>query len=252
MRIPQIFNQEVPNGYSINLYSLNREYDIGDTVIKLGDNVGDFLYGVVARFFTVNGEKWIQFDSPDGEIGAAEPTSEWALATEEYVRTIINSRPIDYLCCMNDRAGFLDEVLYRLENKQEREVQNFMKKARENKKEFLRKQEENMKKEKDLLVKEKPKVITMCGSTKWKDDYMREYRRLVFEGNIVIASLIFSHADGESTTKEQKDFLDQLHLRKIDISDAIFVVNPGNYIGRSTINEIFYAHDHNKEVIYLE
>lgn len=254
MRIPHIFNQEVP--------ALNKIYELGDTVMKPGNDIGSFMYGVVARFFTVNGKKWIEFDTRNGERGAVEPAGEWVLATEDYVRSFINSRPFDYLYCMTDRVECLDEALYRFENKKERDVQNFMYQVRENKKEFLRKQEENMKKKEDIFgigqplfvlgKEEKPKVITMCGSTKFKDEYIREYRRLVFEGNVVIPSLIFAQTDDEVLSKEQLQLLADLHRRKIDISDAIFVVNPGNYIGRSTIYEIFYAHDHNKEVIYLE
>ena len=46
--------------------------------------------------------------------------------------------------------------------------------------------------------------------------------------------------------------LDDMHLRKIDMADEVFVINVGGYIGSSTRNEIKYAIDHGKEVRYLE
>lgn len=43
-----------------------------------------------------------------------------------------------------------------------------------------------------------------------------------------------------------------MHKQRIDMSDGIFVVNVGGYIGSSTKGEIEYAKKHNKEIIYLE
>jgi hypothetical protein len=45
---------------------------------------------------------------------------------------------------------------------------------------------------------------------------------------------------------------DDMHLRKIDLADEIFVINPGGYIGQSTISEIEYTLKTNKPVKYLE
>ena len=53
-------------------------------------------------------------------------------------------------------------------------------------------------------------------------------------------------------TDEQKAQLDELHKRKIDMSDAIFVINKDGYIGSSTESEIRYARAHLKEIVYLE
>jgi hypothetical protein len=46
--------------------------------------------------------------------------------------------------------------------------------------------------------------------------------------------------------------LDDMHLRKIDLADEIFVINPGGYIGSSTKSEIEYAMESGKSVRYLE
>lgn len=97
---------------------------------------------------------------------------------------------------------------------------------------------------------DKYKVITLCGSTRFKDDFMRAQADLTLKGNIVISVGVFGHSDVEPTP-EQKEMLDDIHKRKIDMSDAIYVINPNNYIGASTKSEIEYARAHNKEIIYM-
>ena len=100
---------------------------------------------------------------------------------------------------------------------------------------------------------DKYKVITLCGSTKFKDEYLAVQKRLTLEGNIVISVGLFGHSgDNEVWTEGTKAMLDDMHLRKIDMADEIFVINVGGYIGSSTRNEIKYAMDHGKEVRYLE
>ena len=63
---------------------------------------------------------------------------------------------------------------------------------------------------------------------------------------------VFAHSDGTTLTDEQKSQLDELHKRKIDMSDEIFVINKDGYIGSSTESEIRYARAHLKEIVYLE
>ena len=46
--------------------------------------------------------------------------------------------------------------------------------------------------------------------------------------------------------------LDDMHKRKIDMADEIFVINVGGYIGSSTKSEIEYAKANGREVRYLE
>lgn len=99
----------------------------------------------------------------------------------------------------------------------------------------------------------KYKVITLCGSTKFKDDFIREQKRLSLEGNIVISVGMFGHSgDTEVWTDDIKAMLDDMHKRKIDMSDEIFVINKGGYIGESTRSEIEYAIKTNKKVNYME
>ena len=98
----------------------------------------------------------------------------------------------------------------------------------------------------------KYKIITLCGSKKFKDEYIREQKRLSLEGNIVISVGLFGHSgDNEVFTDGVKEMLDDMHLRKIDLADEIFVINPGGYIGQSTRREIEYAQPTGKIINYL-
>ena len=99
----------------------------------------------------------------------------------------------------------------------------------------------------------KYKVITLCGSTKFKDDFLREQKRLSLEGNIVISVGLFGHSgDGEVWNDGVKEMLDDMHKRKIDMADEIFVINKDGYVGTSTRSEIDYAIATGKKVAYME
>ena len=99
----------------------------------------------------------------------------------------------------------------------------------------------------------KYEVITLCGSTRFKDEFMEEQKRLTLEGNIVISVGLFGHSgDDEVWTEDTKEMLDDMHKRKIDMADEIFVINVGGYIGSSTRSEIEYATATGKTVSYLE
>ena len=99
----------------------------------------------------------------------------------------------------------------------------------------------------------KYKVITLCGSTKFKDEYMKAQKDLTLQGNIVISVGLFGHSgDNEVWTEGTKEMLDNMHKRKIDMADEIFVINVGGYIGESTRGEIEYAIRNGKKVNYLE
>lgn len=99
----------------------------------------------------------------------------------------------------------------------------------------------------------KYKVITLCGSTRFKDQFFEVQKRLTLDGNIVISVGLFGHSgDDEVWTEGTKEMLDDMHKRKIDMADEIYVINVGGYIGSSTRSEIEYAKQTNKKVRYLE
>lgn len=106
----------------------------------------------------------------------------------------------------------------------------------------------------------KYKVITLCGSTKFKDEFLKSQKDLSLKGNIVISVGLFGHSGDsevwgnmdEGTLTKTKEMLDDMHKRKIDMSDEIFVINVNGYIGDSTKSEIEYAIKTGKKVNYLE
>ena len=106
----------------------------------------------------------------------------------------------------------------------------------------------------------KYKVITLCGSTRFKDAFIEAQKRLTLEGNIVISVGLFGHSGdtevwegmSEDTLTKTKEMLDDMHKRKIDMADEIFVINVGGYIGTNTQSEIEYAMTTGKPIHYLE
>ena len=106
----------------------------------------------------------------------------------------------------------------------------------------------------------KYKVITLCGSTRFREQFMQAQKDLTLQGYIVISVGLYGHSGDsevwenmdEGTLTKTKEMLDDMHKRKIDMADEIFVINVGGYIGDSTKSEIKYAHDNGKVVRYLE
>ncbi len=106
----------------------------------------------------------------------------------------------------------------------------------------------------------KYKVITLCGSTRFKEQFMEAQKNLTLKGNIVISVGLYGHSGDkevwenmdEGTLTRTKEMLDDMHKRKIDMADEIFVINVNGYIGESTKSEIKYAQEKGKVVNYLE
>ena len=106
----------------------------------------------------------------------------------------------------------------------------------------------------------KYKVVTLCGSTRFKEEFMKVQKNLTLKENIVISVGLFGHSGDaevwenmdEGTLTKTKEMLDDMHKRKIDMADEIFVINVGGYIGESTKSEIKYAKENGKKVNYLE
>ena len=104
------------------------------------------------------------------------------------------------------------------------------------------------------------KVVTLCGSTRFKDEFMKVQKELTLKGYIVISVGLFGHAGDsevwenmdEGTLTKTKEMLDDMHKRKIDMADEVFVINKNGYIGSSTLSEIVYAKKTGKIIKYLE
>jgi hypothetical protein len=103
-----------------------------------------------------------------------------------------------------------------------------------------------------ITTPSRPRVVTLCGSTRFKDAFEAALRSETLAGKIVISVGLFGHQEGMDMGGPVKAMLDELHLRKIDLADEILVLNIGGYIGESTRREIAYAQAHGKPVRYLE
>ena len=95
-------------------------------------------------------------------------------------------------------------------------------------------------------------IITICGSTKFKEEIFQVAHDLTLAGHIVLTPCVFHHADNEELSVEDKIRLDNLHREKINMSEAIFVVNKDGYVGESTFAEIDWATRMNKQIYFLE
>ena len=93
------------------------------------------------------------------------------------------------------------------------------------------------------------KIITLCGSLKFKKEMMIVAERMALEGNCIITP-VYPILENYKRTDEQLKKLKEAHFKKIELSDAILVVNVNNYIGNSTNLEINYAKKLGKEIIY--
>ena len=98
----------------------------------------------------------------------------------------------------------------------------------------------------------KYKIITLCGSIKFKTEFMKMQEKLTLDGNIVFIPNFFNTITKDEINSETKKMLDEMHRQKIDMSDEIFVINVQGYIGESTKSEIEYARRNRKRISYLE
>lgn len=96
------------------------------------------------------------------------------------------------------------------------------------------------------------KVITLCGSIKFKNEFIKVQEKLTLEGNIVLIPAFLNSIKKEKIDLEIKKMLDEMHREKIDMSNEIYVINCGGYIGESTKAEIKYAKAKGKKISYLE
>ena len=97
----------------------------------------------------------------------------------------------------------------------------------------------------------KPKIVCLCGSTRFPETFVEENDRETRQGNIVLSVGVLLHSSNRHVRDEEKQKLDQLHFRKIDLADEILVLNVDGYIGESTANEIAYAYCRQKTIRYL-
>jgi hypothetical protein len=104
----------------------------------------------------------------------------------------------------------------------------------------------------------KPTIVCLCGSTRFYKQFMEHNYLETMSGKIVLSVGFYPHAvnemhgEGVGITPEQKEALDQLHLRKVEMADEVLILNVGGYIGDSTRRELHHAQNHGKRVRFLE
>lgn len=100
-----------------------------------------------------------------------------------------------------------------------------------------------------------PIIVTLCGSTRFKDAYIKAQRDEEIGGKVVFSSGFFGHHepgfDMSGAPGSLKELIDKLHLRKIEMSDEILVLDVDGYIGESTRREIEHATKLGKRIRYL-
>lgn len=100
-----------------------------------------------------------------------------------------------------------------------------------------------------------PGIVCLCGSTRFFDVFFEAGWQFTLDGEIVLSIGVCKHAKdhgGEVLGQDVADRLDELHLRKIDLADRVFVLNVGGYVGSSTRKEVLYAIKHKKPIGWLE
>ena len=103
-----------------------------------------------------------------------------------------------------------------------------------------------------MSMQHKYNIITLCGSIKFKDEFIKVQEKLTLDGNIVFTPNFFTSIKKEQIDEKTKQMLDEMHKQKIDMSDEIYVINFEGYIGESTKSEIEYAKTKGKKISYLE
>lgn len=110
----------------------------------------------------------------------------------------------------------------------------------------------------DLEIKAlvaRPSIVCLIGSSRFYEDFKKVNYEETMAGHIVL-SIGFhpgpTHGEGVGTTPATKEQLDQLHMRKIELADGVFVVNVGGYVGESTLRELHHAIMLKKPLRWLE
>jgi hypothetical protein len=96
----------------------------------------------------------------------------------------------------------------------------------------------------------KPKVVCLCGSTRFMREFGLANRERTLAGEIVLTVAVDFKEEPTSNPEADKDRLDRLHLRKIDLADHVLIINGEEYVGEGTQREIDYALARRKPVYY--
>lgn len=106
-------------------------------------------------------------------------------------------------------------------------------------------------------AKGRPVIVCLCGSTRFSEAYHQANLAETLAGKIVLSIGIDTKSDSDlllsgELTEQDKERLDALHLRKIELADEVFFLNVGGYLGHSSLTEHLYASMIGKTIRYLE
>jgi len=101
------------------------------------------------------------------------------------------------------------------------------------------------------MNRNRPPIVCLCGSTKFKNEFEEVNRDFTLNGYIVLSVGFYMHADEIQIESWQKALIDALHKKKIEMADFIYVINPRGYIGESTKSEIAFARNIEKPIDFL-
>ena len=170
---------------------------------------------------------------------------------EEYIK-ISFERPTEngFDTVVFELPGY--EIVEREGNYSEEEIKEFREIVEKDAHLFFKYAREGRIQNSESLIKNQYKIITLCGSIKFKDEFMRVQEKLTLDGNIVLTPNFFNNIKKEDIDEKTKKMLDEMHKQKIDMSEEIYIINVGGYIGESTKSEIEYAKEKGKRISYLE
>lgn len=98
-----------------------------------------------------------------------------------------------------------------------------------------------------------PLVICLCGPERYKSEFMSAFRAFTLLGHVVVMPPMLDGTNGGAFVNEEtQKKLDELHLKKIQMSDIVYIVNPKGVTNPRTRREIEYAESLGKEIRYLE
>ncbi|AKU15380.1 hypothetical protein [Luteipulveratus mongoliensis] len=108
----------------------------------------------------------------------------------------------------------------------------------------------------------RPTIVCLCGSSRFHDAFQQANYDLTMAGEIVLSIGFYpsakaqhghghGHGEGVGHDSVEKVALDELHKRKIDLADYVYVLDVDGYVGESTKSEIVYASQHGIPVRYL-
>ena len=96
------------------------------------------------------------------------------------------------------------------------------------------------------------RIVALIGSTRYKSEFLSAARAFSLRGEMVLTPHVYTDTTSQGLDKDEQEMLHELALKRIDMADRVFVVNPNNKLTESVHKQIEYAQSLNKDIYYLE